>query len=170
MKPQNRILLLLLFLTFCHISLWAKTLTVALVQNEKAPAVALDMSRTIEDEILGVYFDAGHIVSNNDIQFDGSQFAKDNYGLHEAAVGYSDYLIVVYLEYGPAEKKDETTHASYAELLAAKWRVVKVSSTRILAEGAIDVTKIRVTDFDPYQRARLVADKITTATLSVIGE
>jgi hypothetical protein len=147
---------------------YAASVTVTVVQNEQAPAIAIDMSRAIEDEIFGDLFDSGHIVSNTDIRFDGSGFAQGNFGVKEAAFGYSDFLVALYLEYGPVAITDSEKKTSWAELRAITWRVVRVSDSSILAEKSIDVSKIKVTDFDPYKQSRLVADQVVDATLPVL--
>lgn len=146
----------------------AATISLSVVQNEQAPAIALDMSRTIEDELFGNFFDAGHIISNSDIRFDGSRFVEANYGIKEAAFGLSDFLVVVSLHYGPAEKKDTETKLSYAELDSLAWRVVRVLSSEILGESTIDVSKVKVTDFDPYRQSRIVADLVGAQTIAVV--
>jgi hypothetical protein len=158
-------LMLLIALDFAG----AESLTVSIVQNEKAPAVALEMSQTIEDELMNDYFDAGHIVSNTDIRFDGSKFKAANFGIKEAAFGMSDYLLAVYLQYGPGEIKDEKKGITYAQLDTVVWRLVEVRSSNIVAEQTLDATKIHVTDFDPYQQSRLVADQASGASIDALN-
>jgi hypothetical protein len=160
------IFLLLISITSVH----AASITVSIVQNEQAPAIAIDISRTIEDELFNDYYDAGHIVSNTDIRFDGSSFTQKNFGIKEAAFGFSDFLVTVYLEYGPGEIKDTEKKTTYAELRSLVWRVVQVNNSAILASDTIDVTKIKVTDFDPYKQSRLVADRVTDSTLKILAK
>lgn len=157
----NRLLLLVILFSVCLSVTGAETITLSIVQNEEAPAIAVHMSQTIEDEVLRNYYDYGHILSNESIRFDGVQFSQKNFQIKEAAFGYSDYLLVVYLHYGPVELRDEDKKTSYAVLDTLTWRLVKVDSSAILAEKTIDVTKIPVTDFDPYQQSRVVADRIS---------
>ncbi|HNY20918.1 MAG TPA: hypothetical protein PKO22_02090 [Treponemataceae bacterium] len=147
---------------------YAESVTIALAQNAQAPVVALEMSRTIEDEILNDYFDGGHIVSNTPIAMEGSSFKKKNFSVKEAAFGYSDYVIAVYLEYGPEEIKDTEKKTSYAELRSIVWRVVLVSSSKIVEEKTIDATKLKIRDFDPYKRARMIADQVSAASLAAV--
>lgn len=165
---STRGLAAILFLMISIPALHAASITVSVIQNEEAPAIAVDISRTIEDELLNDYFNAGHIVSNTEIRFDGVAFAKKNFGIKEAAFGFSDFLIAVYLEYGPGEINDTEKKKSYAELRSLAWRVAQVNNSAILASGSIDVTKIKVTDFDPYKQSRLVADRVTDATLKIL--
>jgi hypothetical protein len=148
----------------------AETVTIAVVQNESAPAIAIDMSQTIEDELMGNYFDAGHIVSNTAIRNDGSKFEESNFSVKEAAFGLSDYLVVVSLGYGPAVMKDEAKKLTWAELVSLKWKVVRVQNSLIVAEQSVDVSKIKVTDFDPYKQSRLVADTVGEQTLDAIAK
>jgi hypothetical protein len=163
-------LALICIFAFPAATIYAASVTVTVAQNERAPLIALDMSRTIEDELMGKYFDAGHIVSNTPIRFDGSLFARKEFGIKEAAFGYSDYLLAVYLEYGPNEITIEEKKMTYAELRFITWRVVDVRTQKILEEQSIDVTKIKVTDFDPYQRSRLVADTVSDASLARLAQ
>jgi len=151
-------------------SLPAETVTISVIQNENAPAIASDMSHTIEDEILGSYFDAGQIVSNSDIRFDGVQFTEKNFGIKDAAQGFSDYLIAILLNYNPGEISDTEKKTSWAELDSLVWRVVRVSDSKILGEKSIDVKQIKVMDSDPYKQSRIVADQAVTDTLAVISK
>jgi len=163
-------------LTFCFILLFvlsalsAETVTISVIQNETAPSIASDMSHTIEDEILGSYFDAGHIVSNSDIRFDGIQFTEKNFGIKEAAQGFSDYLIAILLNYNPVEIHDTEKKTSWAELTSLVWRVVRVSDSKILAEKSMDISQLKVLDSDPYKQSRIVADQAIKETLAVIAK
>jgi len=153
-----------------YANLASETVTITVVQNEAAPAVAIDMSRTIEDEIFGRFFDAGHIASNTDVRFDGSHFSEKNFGVKEAAFGYSDYLIAVSLGYGPAEKKDESKNLTWAELVSLEWRVVRVQNQVVIAEKKVDVAQLKIADFDPYKQSRIVADSVTDQILAAIAK
>lgn len=156
------------FFMFCISALGAANITVTVVQNEDAPSIALEMSQTIEDEMLGNYFEYGHIVSNTGIRFDGIKFVEKNFGVKEAAFGLSDYLVAVFLQYGPAEIINSEKKTSYAELNKVLWRVVHVLSSAVIAENTIDATKIKVIDFDPYKQARLVADQVSSESLKAL--
>jgi len=158
----------ILFTAIC--SLQAETVTISVIQNESAPAIAAEMSHTIEDEILGSYFDAGQIVSNSDVRFDGVRFTEKNFGIKEAAQGFSDYLIAILLNYSPGEIQDTEKKTSWAELDSLVWRVVRVSDSKILGEKSIDVNQIKVMDSDPYKQSRIVADQAVTDTLAVIAK
>ena len=146
----------------------AATITVTVVQNEGAPEIAIQMSRTVEDELLGQYFNAGQIVSNTDILMNGSRFAEKNYGIKQAAFGMSDYLLVVYLQYGPGERVDEKKKVSWADLKTITWRIVAVPTSRIIEERSIEYSIFPVDDFDPYQQARKPAEMIVRESLPVI--
>jgi hypothetical protein len=164
----NKSLFLLFFFTICSFAGMTQTVTLSIVQNEKAPAVALEMSRIIEDQMFGNFFDSGLIASNSNIRFDGSQFGQKNFGIKEAAFGLSDYLIAVYLQYNPEEKKDDMLKLTYANLDSVSWRVVRVLSSEIVDEKTINVSKIKVTDSDPYKQVRTVADEISNGALSLL--
>jgi len=161
--------ILLLCLTVLSAA-FADTVTLTVVQNEKAPAIALEMSDTIEDEIFSCFFDAGHIASNTDVRFDGSRFSEKNFGVKEAAFGLSDFLVVISLQYGPAEVTDKERKITYAELDTLTWRLVEVTSVKTVMQKTIDVKKIRVTDFDPYAQVRQVADIAANDSLNAISE
>ena len=45
----------------------AQTITVAMAQNASAPESAVIMSKNVEDEILGIMFDRGYIVSTAEL-------------------------------------------------------------------------------------------------------
>ena len=148
----------------------ADTVTLTVVQNEKAPVIAMDMSNAIEDEIFGCYYDAGHITSNTEIRLDGSRFKDTKFGIKEAAFGLSDFLVVIDLQYGPAEITDNEHKITYAELDTLTWRLVEVKSSKIIVEKKIDVKNIKVTDFDPYKRSRFVAQTTASDSLSAIAK
>lgn len=166
--PKIRFFLPLLAVCACVSSVSAATVTLSVVQNEQAPEVALEISQTIEDQLFGDFFEAGHIVSNDDIRMDGSRFVEKNFGIKQAAFGLSDFLIVVYLHYGPGVINDTEKKMTYAELDTLSWRVVRVLSSEILGEGAIDVTKIQVRDFDPNNQSRLIASLVSKETLKLL--
>lgn len=149
---------------------FADTVTITLVQNEKAPAIALDMSNTIEDEIFGRFYEAGHIASNTDLRFDGSKYHDQNYGVKEAAFGLSDFLVAVSVQYGPAEITDTEKKITYAELDSLTWRVVDVKTAKTVVEKKIDIKKIKVTQSDPYQQARIYAGMATDEALAAIAK
>ena len=146
----------------------AETVTITLVQNEKAPAIALEMSNAIEDEIFGHFYDAGHIASNTEIRYDGSRFREKNFGVKEAAFGYSDFLVAVSVQYGPAEITDKEKKITYAELDAITWRLVEVKTSKIVAEKKIDAKKVPVTQSDPYLQARVDAGIASDDALKAI--
>lgn len=159
---------IILLMTVCSAFLCAATITVTVVQNEGAPDIAIQMSRTVEDELLGQYFNAGHIVSNTEVLKNGSRFSERNYGIKEAAFGMSDYLLVVYLQYGPGEIKNEEKKMSWAELKTITWRIVAVPTSRIIEERSVEYSTFPVDDFDPYLQVRKPAGLIVRESLPVI--
>lgn len=148
----------------------ASTVTVTLVQNEQAPSVALQMSQTIEDELMSGFFASGHIVSNTEIRFDGLSFDARNFGLKDAALGMSDYLLAVSLQYNPAEKKETEGSAAYAQLDGLIWRLVKVDGGSVVAEKKLDLSKVPITDFDPYKQSRNVASFVGRDCLLLLSK
>ncbi len=163
-----RVLICAVLLLAACAAVSAATITVTVVQNEEAPDIAIQMSRTVEDELLGQYFNAGQIVSNTEVMMSGSRFSEKNFGIKEAAFGMSDYLLVVYLQYGPGERVDEEKKISWAELKTITWRIVAVPTSRILEERSIEYSVFPVDDFDPYQQARKPAGMIVRESLPVI--
>jgi len=163
-----RVLLCGILLLAACAAVSAATITVTVVQNEEAPDIAIQMSRTVEDELLGQYFNAGQIVSNTDVMMSGSRFSEKGFGIKEAAFGMSDYLLVVYLQYGPGERIDEEKKISWAELKTITWRIVAVPTSKILEERSIEYSVFPVDDFDPYQQARKPAGMIVRESLPVI--
>lgn len=152
----------------CLTYISAETVTVTVVQNENAPAIALQMSQAIEDEILGDYFNAGQIVSNTQVRYDGSHYSEKNFGIKEAAFGLSDYLVVINLQYGPGEVVDKDKQITYAELNVLDWRLVKVLTSEVLVEKSINVKNIKVMDSDPYKQSRIVAGMAANDSLQAI--
>ncbi len=169
MRSLRVIVIMVLFQLLCFSGASAATITLSVVQNEDAPEIALQMSQTVEDQLFANYFDSGHIVSNSDISFDGSQFEKTSYGIKEAAFGLSDYLIVIYLHYGPQELQNVEKKTSFAELNTLSWRVMNVLTSKVIAEKSIDITKIKVLDADPYKQARILTDAISTETMKALN-
>ncbi len=160
----------MLVLLFCTVAsaVFCSTVTVTVVQNEQAPFVALQMSQTVEDELMTVLFDSGHIVSNTSVRLDGSLFSGRSFGLKEAAHGLSDYLLVVLLKYNPSEKKKPDDSAAYAQLDGLSWRLVNVAGGAVLAEKTLDLSKIPITDFDPYKQSRQLADIVGRDCLQLL--
>lgn len=148
----------------------AQTITITVVQDESAPEVALDMSRVLEDEMLGCYFESGKIVTNTDIALDGKKYYEKNYGVKNAAHGLSDYVLIVYMQYGAGEKKHEKLNVKYAELKKASWRLVHVLSIETIAEQDLDLGSVPVREFDPYMQIRMLGAEIAQNSLTALRE
>lgn len=138
------------------------------MQNGSAPAIAIDTSRTIEDELFSVFFDAGHIVSNTDIGSGDESFSDPYFGVKEATLGDSDFLVLAYLDYNPAVETDTEKKLSWAVLNSIKWRVVRLNLAKSVIEGTLDTHEIEVIDTDPYKQSRVVADELGKKTLLAI--
>lgn len=147
---------------------FSATVTIAIVQNGTAPAIAIDTSRTIEDELFNAFFDAGHIVSNADIGTSDEAYGDPYWGVKDATLGDSDYLVLACLEYSPAVQSDTDKKLSWAVLNAIRWRVVRLNIGKAALEGALDVKDIEVMDSDPYKQSRIVADELGKRTLEAI--
>lgn len=115
-----------------------------------------------------LYFDSGHIVSNADIASNGSSFDDPYYGVKEATLGDSDFLVLAYLEYSPAVQTDTEKKLSWAVLTSIKWRVIRLNLAKPTVDGTMDVKDIEVMDSDPYKRSRVVADELGRKTLLAI--
>lgn len=138
----------------------AQTLTISIIQNESAPTIALDMSRTIEDELLNTFFNSGFIVSNAEITFDENAFSKNNFGIKQATFGMSDFLLVVKLNYASAAKTNQESKKNYAQLESLVWRLLNVKNSVIISENKFDISSVPITDFDPYKQTRSLAKKV----------
>lgn len=147
---------------------FSATVTIAIVQNESAPLIALDTSRTIEDELFNLFFDAGHIVSNADISSAGIAYDDPYFGVKDASLGDSDYLVAVFLEFSPAVQTDTDKKLSWAVLNSIKWKVVRLNLQKNSTEGTMDIKDIEVMDFDPYKQSRVVADELGKKMLAAI--
>lgn len=148
----------------------AQTFTISIVQNENAPAIAIEMSRTIEDELLDFFFNSGFIVSNTDISFDGKSFSKKNFGIKEAAFGMSDFLLVVQLTYASSEKSNPENKKSYAQLDSLVWRLARVKDSHIISEVAFDISSVPVKDFDPYKQSRMLTKKVAEQAIKTLRD
>lgn len=149
---------------------YAQTITVAVAQNLNAPESAVLMSKTVEDELLGIMFDRGYIVSNADVDMNDDDFESANFGVKGAAFGLSDYLIAVRIKYGADEKKDEDKNLSYAQILSLDWKLVRVPNPLVLASGNLVPKTVTVLDQDPYSDARHLIDGAYPAIEKALGE
>lgn len=145
----------------------ASTVTVSMAQNKNAPAIAVEMTRVIEDQIMNDYFASGEIVSNMEIVENCSSFDNPMFSVKEASHGMSDFLLAVFLEYGPDEKKFTDSEATYAELKEVNWRVVDVRSPQVLGSGSFKVSNSRVQEQNPYECARIIAGLISKEGLKI---
>ncbi len=157
-------------LTSFYALLAAETVTVTVVQNKNAPEIAISMSRIVEDALLGVYFDSGKIVTTTDIATDGNRYHDKNYGVKVAAHGLSDYVLVVYLDYGASEKIHKESNLKYAELKQASWKLVRVLNSDKIAEQTLDLSAVPVRDFDPEMQIRMLGDLIARNSLNRMRE
>ncbi len=148
----------------------AQTITVAMAQNASAPESAVIMSKNVEDEILGIMFDRGYIVSTAELALADDGFAAPNFAVKEAAFGMSDYLIAVNVKYGVDEIKDSEKNVSYAQILSLDWKLVRVSNPVILASGTVRPERTTVVDQDPYGDARRLIDGAYPSIEKALGE
>jgi hypothetical protein len=58
----------------------AETVTIAVSQNEKAPDIAFEMTVTVEDELMSLLYESGHIVTSNAVSLKGSLFSDESFG------------------------------------------------------------------------------------------
>lgn len=162
------------FHIFCFLCLsgavFASTVTVSMAQNKNAPAIAVEMTRVIEDQIMNDYFASGEIISNAEIVENCTSFDNPMFGVNEASNGMSDFLLAVFLEYGPDEKKITDSEAVYAELKKVNWRVVDVRSPEVLGSGSFQVSNSRVQEQNPYECARIIAGLISKEGLKIQNE
>jgi hypothetical protein len=147
----------------------AETVTIAVSQNEKAPDIAFEMTVTVEDELMSLLYESGHIVTSNAVSLKGSLFSDESFGVAEAAEGYADYLVAVNATYGPNEIRNEELKVSYADLKGVDWRVVRIATGHVIKEGSVAMSKIRVIDADPYKQVRFMAGGIAKDALKAIN-
>lgn len=148
----------------------AETVTITVVQNKKAPEIAISMSRIVEDALLGVYFDSGKIVTTTDIAFDGNRYHEKNYGVKVAAHGLSDFVLVVYLDFDNSEKIHTESNLKYAELKQASWKLVRVRDSENVAEQMLDLGAVPIRDFDPEMQIRMLGNLIARNSLEKLRE
>lgn len=158
----------LLFSLLAVASAQAATVTVAIAQNAAAPALALEMSRTVEDEIMGFFFDSGHIVTSNALAMNDSSFDDLSFGVNEASEGFADYLVTARLTYGADERKDELLGITFAELRTITWRVVRLSTGTMVAGNDVVLRDFKSVDPDPYLQARAAAKRIAANSMKEI--
>ncbi len=148
----------------------AQTVTVAMAQGSAAPEAALQMSKTIEDELLVLLFDGGYIVSTEELALKDGDFAKAEFGVKEAAWGMSDYLVAIRARYAADEIKDVDNKVSYARLLGLDWKLVRVANPEVLASGSVDPRVPAPQGTDPYAGVRLLVDGMYPAIDKALGE
>ncbi len=138
----------------------AATVLVSIVQNEEAPSSAYLMSSTIEDQLMGSYYDWGQIITNDEIRYDGSRFPESDFGLQNATEVYADFLLVVFLQYERAEIVNSDLKLTYSQLVAVQWRLVRIRDKKVIGGSTIASTALPLLDPDPYKNARSLADII----------
>lgn len=165
---KTALIVLLTVTTFSY--LFAETVTITVVQNKDAPEIAIDMSRIVEDAVLGSYFDNGMIVTNTDIRHDEKRYPEKNYGVKDAAHGLSDYVVVVLLMYGPNEKINEEENFTYAELKSASWKLVNVQTSEKITQQDMDLRSVAVGESDPYKKVRNLGEIIARNSLQALRD
>ena len=161
-----RIICALCSLLLFSASATAATVTVSLSQNGNAPSGALEITRVIENAIMSEYFNSGQIVSNTQIIEDGAPSQKEMRILvREAALGMSDFLLSVYLEYEPSKKVVSDAAGSYTALKKAEWQVIDVQSSQVVGSGTLLIEESRSWKNKPYESARAAAVAICNESL-----
>ena len=147
-------------------NVFAATVTVSMSQNGDAPSSALEMTRIIENAIMSEYFNSGQIVSNTQIIEGGSLSQKEMRSLvREAAIGRSDFLLSVYLEYEPNKKIVSDAGGVYASLKKADWQVLAVPSAQVVGSGSLVIKESKAQKNKPYESARAAAVAICKESL-----
>lgn len=146
----------------------AATVAVSIAQNATAPATAVDMSRTVEGEIMGVFYDSGHIVTSNALSMSDDSFEDASFGVAEASEGYSDYLVAARLTYAKDEITDEALKLTYADLETVSWRVIQLSTGKTIAESTVLLSDFKSEDPDPFVQTRTSARKIAVDSMNAI--
>lgn len=155
-KKKCLVLALFAFMTLCAVN--AQTILIAIAQNSAAPVSAVTMSKTVEDELLGLLFERGIIVSSAELALSDDGYDTPNFGIKDAAFGMSDYLIAIRLTYGAEEKKLADGLQTYAQLLSLDWKLVRVINPVVLSSGSMKTENGPIVDNDPYRESRLVLD------------
>ncbi|HPA10476.1 MAG TPA: hypothetical protein PLV73_06615 [Treponemataceae bacterium] len=169
MHPRKIAMVILIMISTAFV-LTAQTVTITIVQNKNAPDTALGMSRVVEDALLGVYYDSGMIVTTTEIAFDGNNYRDKNYGVKAAAHGMSDYVLVVYMQYGQAEKTNTELGLKYAELKKATWKLVHVRDIIIIEEQKLDLSAVPIKEFDPYKQISMLGELIARDSLQAMRD
>ena len=148
----------------------AATVTVSVSQNSDAPSNALEMTRIIESEIMSEYFNSGEIVSNTQIVEEALSSSRRRSLIREAAMGMSDFLLFVYLEYDPNKKIVADSGGVYASLVKAEWQVISVPSSQVLGNGSLEIKESEIHRRNPNENARAAARMISREGLKVQHE
>lgn len=92
----------LLAILFCTASIFARQISIQVVQHDDGMSEVSEQSFIIEDNLLNGFFDDGYIVTNSPAEVSQSQGQDETFlkkGLGEAFEGFSDYFIQVKLYY-----------------------------------------------------------------------
>ena len=171
-KPE---ILMRLFCALCLLPLFsagafAATVTVSMSQNSDAPSSAIEMTRVIENAIMGEYFNSGQIVSNTGIMQGEPSPSETRALVREAAAGMSDFLLSVRLEYEPNKKIVTDAGGVYALLKKAEWQVIDVASSKIVGSGSLLMEEGGTQGKKPYESARAAAAAISKESLKAQAE
>lgn len=132
MGKLKKTILLLLVLLFSS-NLFAKQISIQIVQHNSANDQVIEESLAIEDELLNGLFESGFIVTNSPAVVstsDGQDSKLWSLGVGDAYEGSSDYFVQVKLFYEDQLEKIDMD-------------VVKVSSGKSIKNCSFTDTKIR---------------------------
>lgn len=125
----------------------------------------LPLARAVEDGVMNIFFDSGHIIFNNgfsaDAQYQDPPFDAERLPVRLAKGGGARYLLEVRLDYAGAGTKSP-------EITSAEYRFSNVVAGNVLRTGRISGTDSGSTDFDePEQRWRNIGREIAEGSLSI---
>lgn len=117
----------LFIILLCTASVFARQISIQIVQHDDGISEVSEQSFMIEDNLLNGFFDEGYIVTNSPAEVSGSSSQDETFmkkGLGEAFDGFSDYFVQVKLYYIREGSRD----VNKANLEKIDWTVTSVKT------------------------------------------
>lgn len=161
MGKMKQIISLLFFMS-CAVGVYARQISIQVIQHDSGIEEVTEQSFIVEDNILNGFFDEGYIVTNSQAEISESEAQDETLfkkGLGEAFEGYSDYFVQIKLFY----EREGSTDASKANLQKVDYLVASTKTGVTVKNNSIKNTFNKNRTDDLYAMSACLLKEIKNA-------
>lgn len=153
------------FLSVCFLILsefcFCQQISFQIVQHDSFSNDITEQSLIIEDELVGMFFENGFIVTNSPTVSSSTETQDETFwktGLKDAKDGFSDYFVQIKLYFSKKNKNDEKSVFNKAE-----WTLVSAKNGKELKKNTVKTSKSADINEDLYLVTENIFNEIKKA-------